>query len=66
MKKFHKYYMSSPNLDLFNNRIQEGVDILPENATIESVNYQQVTTVLPTGPMQFAASVLIIYSTPLE
>lgn len=57
--------MSSPNLETFNNRVDEAMKILPPNATIESVNYDCHTTVKG-EIIQTAASVLIIYSTPME
>ena len=64
MKRFHKYYMSSPTLEMFNERIEEAMNILPPNSTIESVNYESHTTILADGPHN-SASVLIIYSTPI-
>jgi len=62
-KNFHKYYMSSPNLEQFNSRLDQAVPNLPPEATIESVNYECHTYLLEAGPMT-TASVLIIYSTP--
>ena len=55
--------MSAPDLETFNTRLDSAIPGLPENATIESVNYQNETTILEAGP-QVSASVLIIYSTP--
>ena len=65
MKKFHKYYMSAPNLNTFDDRIAKSIPGLPPNATIESVNYDCHTTVKD-ELIQTSASVLIIYSTPLD
>ena len=57
--------MSSPNLETFNERVDQAMKILPPNATVESVNYDCHTTVM--GEIfQTTASVLIIYSTPIE
>lgn len=64
-KRFHKIYMSAPNLETFNERIQNHVDSLPPNATIESVNYESGSTVL-NDMLMVSASVLIIYSTPMD
>jgi len=58
--------MSAPNLNTFNDRIATAVAGLPANATIESVNYDCHTTVLELTGAQTSASVLIIYSTPIE
>lgn len=65
MKQFHKYYMSAPDLKTFNERIEHSIPGLPPNATIESVNYDCHTTVKD-ELIKTTASVLIIYSTPIE
>lgn len=57
--------MSAPNLDTFSQRLDSAIPGLPANATIESVNYQQTTTVFG-EVISFAGSVLVIYSTPLD
>lgn len=65
MKQFHKYYMSAPTKREFNDRLEEFIPRLPSNATIESVSYNTDVKVMDGDP-NTSASVLIIYSTPLE
>jgi len=58
--------MSAPDLNTFNIRVGEYISSLPANATIESVNYDCHTTQLDTGSIHTTASVLMIWSTPIE
>jgi len=63
MKKYHKFYLHAPSLDKFNDRLQDGLDKLPPDATLEFVNYDSHPIHKDTFETTIA-SVLIIYSTP--
>lgn len=45
-KKFHKYLISAPNLEILEGWLNKAMQNLPPNATIESTNYQQFQCIL--------------------